>query len=163
MHSCDVAGGHNYVYENTSSPAKCEFGRPSSPLLAEADFSWQNSSQALAPKQISRAFQGPGSPPKQIKVCAPFVPRVHFIKQIKVGRGGRNVKRFGFVKRLSRLFSRATGARPVSHSASGQRAERLLQVCLQPSRTRCGGSYSGLRALRKRTIKKPRRAISAKI
>ena len=57
-----------------------------------------------------------------------------------IGRGGRNVKRFGFVKRLSRLFSRATGARPVSHSASGQRAERLLQACLQPSRTRCGGS-----------------------
>ena len=32
MHSCDVAGGHNYVYENISSPARCEFGRPSSPL-----------------------------------------------------------------------------------------------------------------------------------
>ena len=39
------------------------------------------------------------------------------------------------MKLLSRLFSRATGARPVSHSASGQRAERLLQACLQPSRT----------------------------
>ena len=41
------------------------------------------------------------------------------------------------MKPCSRLFSRATGARAVSHSASGRggrRAERLLQVCLQPSR-----------------------------
>ena len=28
----DVAGGHDYVYENISSPARCEFGRPRSPL-----------------------------------------------------------------------------------------------------------------------------------
>ena len=32
MHSCDVAGGHDYVYENISSPARCEFGRPRSPI-----------------------------------------------------------------------------------------------------------------------------------
>ena len=28
MHSCDVAGGHDYVYENIIIPATCEFGRP---------------------------------------------------------------------------------------------------------------------------------------
>ena len=33
--SCDVAGGHDYVYENISSPARCEFGRPRSPLFSE--------------------------------------------------------------------------------------------------------------------------------
>jgi len=32
LHSCDVAGGHDYVYENISSPARCEFGAPVAPF-----------------------------------------------------------------------------------------------------------------------------------
>ena len=36
LHSCDVAGGHDYVYENISSPARCEFGRPVTPLFQPA-------------------------------------------------------------------------------------------------------------------------------
>jgi len=39
-----------------------------------------------------------------------------------------NVKPFGFVNPDSRLFSRATGARPVSHSASGQRASACYRA-----------------------------------
>ena len=33
-HSCDVAGGHNYVYENISSPARCELAAPGAPFPA---------------------------------------------------------------------------------------------------------------------------------
>ena len=32
LHSCDVAGGHDYVYENISSPARCELAAPVAPF-----------------------------------------------------------------------------------------------------------------------------------